>query len=1157
MMSLLVQLIPVLAFYLSLNLSCTAGLSFTKKPQTLVLASLGSDVTFRWDFTYGNVGALNNSTFVTWGKESYGYIVNKYITVTPPGNWKTNKDQVSASITSRLHWNGNFNQNESVQMFTLRNVIKSDEMKYACKVSMGRTEDMSASVNLLVRVPPKIITKPNATVDVEDGERINLECEATGDPPLSIIWKNNGKVLKRGNTSTVLQIPNVRLKDAGTYTCNATNQVGSDFHRVKIRVVRYRPQINKTASTSPFIKSWLNHNTTLHCAFYANPAAKFTWFKNGRQILNGVHSTHDGSTLTLTPKTVGDFGLYTCNASNSKGPAWYNITVEQLYPPGPPVVHKISRNVLEFNVTWKKSIKNGGSVILDFMITLLHANGSMLRRQNAIKETSLHLKHLRQNRTYIVILQARNIVGYGESKNITVTTLEADVPGPPVIKAARPGVLSLNISWYSPNEDNNIEVLDYRIKVLDGITKKSIKQYASIPTTSLIIKNLKKNSSYVVEIQGRNEVGYGKTAKISGTTLPQGPPDSPSISNLTVHGNNCSLQWTEPYNGKSPITMYTIHVWKIIVYLNGSLLWKKLKTCNTTKTLSLMLILERNQNYTVAVSAWNKYGKGSSSIKERCEIGQDPQVIRSTTVTRTTNAPTPIHTQDAEATSHEGTRGASTMASTTESEETMETSNTAVEGSPIKFDHLLLIWIAILALIVACLVFLLWKATQKIRKCRYQRKTDHLTERELGNASSISTAEEPKELTVQNQYESIEILEVHYNGGYSSEESKNVEESAPVTHHYHVPGGPSEYNHLHETSGSPRSKKSKNGRNKQRQEIGEYSHLSRGESPVKERNRPQLPNVTFLVSPRRHWEISRDRIRIESTIGRGEFGLVKMGHALDVTNDGGWSVVAIKTLKDNASESHLKDLLSELKVMRELSPHKHVVQLLACITKSEPLCVITEFATYGDLLGFLRKKRGFKDDYYNIQQLPNVRLTSRQLMTFAWQIADGMAHLSAAKIIHRDLAARNVLLGENLTCKVTDFGMARNIHERGMYQKSSEGRLPVKWTALEALEHGQYTTKSDVWSFGVLLFEIVTIGGRPYPGMDVVELVEKLRRGYRMEKPQHLDEKVYDLMLSCWSEDPEKRLTFSQLYRALKQLDGEIEDCINLTTYNGRVYENV
>ena len=126
-------------------------MSFTKKPQTLILASLGSDVTFRWDFTHNNGGVSNNSTTVIWGKESYGYIVNKYITVTSPGNWNTNKDQVPPSITSRLHWNGNFNQNESVQMFTLRNVIKSDQMKYACKVHMDHTEKQSASVELLVR----------------------------------------------------------------------------------------------------------------------------------------------------------------------------------------------------------------------------------------------------------------------------------------------------------------------------------------------------------------------------------------------------------------------------------------------------------------------------------------------------------------------------------------------------------------------------------------------------------------------------------------------------------------------------------------------------------------------------------------------------------------------------------------------------------------------------------------------------------------------------------------------------------------------------------------------------------------------------------------------------------------------------------------------
>ncbi|XP_022790268.1 uncharacterized protein LOC111329763 isoform X1 [Stylophora pistillata] len=1160
MMSSLVQLILVLAFCLSLHLSCSTGLSFTKKPPSQLLASLGSDAIFRWEFTFGDVGDLNASISVVWGNAyNYGFFRNKFITVTPPRKWEVNTKQVSSSITSRLHWSGNFNKNESLQVFTLRNVSKSDKDFFVCKVfnRWSGSELKSDLVELLVRVPPRIITKPNERVDVEDGDTVSLECDAVGDPPLSITWQNNGKVLKRGNTSIVLQIPNVRLKDGGTFTCNATNQAGFDFHRVKLRVVRYRPHINKTASTSPFTKSWLDHNSTLHCAFYANPVANLTWFKDGRQILEGVHSTHDGSTLTLTPKTLGDFGLYSCNATNKKGTTWYHITVEQLHSPGPPKVHKISPNVLELNVTWNTSIENGGSDILDFMITLLHVNGSIVKSQNAIKETSFDLKHLSQNRTYIVMLQARNIVGYGESENITVTTLVADLPGPPVIEALRAGVLSLNISWYSPIKHNSIEVFDYRIQVLDGITQKLIKQYASIPATSLVIKNLKKNSSYTIEIEGRNEVGYGEAAKFIGITLPQGPPDSPSISSPTVNGNNCSLQWLEPYDGKSPITMYTLYVWKINFSSDDSLSLKIFKTFNTTETFSAKLNLEWNQNYTVAVSAWNKYGEGSSSSRELCQIGRNPQVTTTTTIPSTANTFTTIRTQDTEAASPAGTTGASTMTSTTESEDTMETNNTAVEDNSIKFDHLLLIWIAILAVIVAGFLLLLWKATQKIRKCRYQRKTNHLKERELGNASTISSSEELKEIPVRNQYESIEILEVHYNGGYSSEESKNVEESVPVTHHYHVARGLSEYNHLHETSGSPRSKQSKNTRNKQRQEIGEYSHLSRGESLDKERNRSQLPNVSFMVPSRRHWEISRDRLRIESTIGRGEFGLVKIGYALDVTNDGGWSVVAIKTLKDNASESHLKDLLSELKVMEELSPHKHVVQLLACITKSEPLCVITEFAPYGDLLGFLRKKRGFKDDYYSIQQLPSIRLTSRQLMTFAWQIADGMAHLSAAKIIHRDLAARNVLLGENLTCKVTDFGMARNIHERGMYQKSSEGRLPVKWTALEALEHGQYTTKSDVWSFGVLVFEIVTIGGRPYPGMDAAELVEKLRRGYRIEKPQHLDEKVYDLMLSCWNEDPEKRLTFGQLYRALKQLDEEMEDCVNLTTYNGRVYENV
>ncbi|XP_078355935.1 proto-oncogene tyrosine-protein kinase receptor Ret-like, partial [Oculina patagonica] len=419
----------------------------------------------------------------------------------------------------------------------------------------------------------------------------------------------------------------------------------------------------------------------------------------------------------------------------------------------------------------------------------------------------------------------------------------------------------------------------------------------------------------------------------------------------------------------------------------------------------------------------------------------------------------------------------------------------------------------------------------------------------------------------ENEYETItEILEVHFNHGHSIEDEKGTGPGYPVTQN--VPGSTSVYDHLYEQPIGPGSKPCKNVKetsfiDKLGKENGElksglgmfsnhYSHL--GESPSGRRN--PLPETRFIVPPTPKWEISRDRLKIKRTIGHGEFGLVKKGCALNVSKLGGWIMVAVKTLKEDANESHRKDLLSELQVMKGLAPHKHVIELLACITKSEPLCVITEFAPYGDLLGFLRKKRGLKDNYYDIEHLPKRNLTSRQLMKFAWEIADGMAYLSSVKIIHRDLAARNILLGENLTCKVTDFGMARDIHGQDMYQKNSGGRLPVKWTAIEALIHGRYTTKSDVWSFGVVLFEIVTIGGCPYPGMDVLELIEKLESGYRMEKPRHLHDEVYAVMRSCWHEDPDKRLSFRQLHKALNKLDKEIQDCINLKKYDGNLYED-
>lgn len=208
-------------------------------------------------------------------------------------------------------------------------------------------------------------------------------------------------------------------------------------------------------------------------------------------------------------------------------------------------------------------------------------------------------------------------------------------------------------------------------------------------------------------------------------------------------------------------------------------------------------------------------------------------------------------------------------------------------------------------------------------------------------------------------------------------------------------------------------------------------------------------------------------------------------------------------------------------------------------------------------MGFLRKKRGVEDSYYNIDHLPRRSLDSNQLIKFASDIADGMAYLNSAKVVHRDLAARNVLLDENLTCKVTNFGLTRDIRGKDLYKKTPGGRLPVKWTAIESLLHGLYTSKSDVWSFGVVLFEIVTIGGSPYPVMESLELIDRLESGYRMEKPHHIADELYSIMLSCWIEDPNMRPSFAQLHTTLGQLATKAKDCIDLRTYKRKLYEKI
>ncbi|XP_066024475.1 fibroblast growth factor receptor 3-like isoform X3 [Pocillopora verrucosa] len=344
------------------------------------------------------------------------------------------------------------------------------------------------------------------------------------------------------------------------------------------------------------------------------------------------------------------------------------------------------------------------------------------------------------------------------------------------------------------------------------------------------------------------------------------------------------------------------------------------------------------------------------------------------------------------------------------------------------------------------------------------------------------------------------------------------------------------------------------------QSRAEYMDLKEisAERNTKEQSAHQMADYAPLHPSTRSWEVPRDHVSVEKIIGKGAFGQVAKGTAEQLRGRPGATIVAIKMLKSNAAESDKRDLMAELDTMKQLKPHPHVIKLLGCVTESEPLLVLIEYVPFGDLLGYLRKSRGLNDTYYKDPDIkPQTNLRSQQLMKFAWQIADGMSYLSSKSIIHRDLAARNVLVGESETCKVTDFGMARNVQEENIYERKTKGRLPVKWTAYEALLYGKYTTKSDVWSYGVVLYEIFTIGGSPYPRMDGRKIANLLQQGYRMPQPPHVDDKLYDIMLRCWQDDPGTRPTFFDLRNQLKAMETLHKRLINMKIYDKQLYANV
>ncbi|XP_075237846.1 fibroblast growth factor receptor 1-like [Lycorma delicatula] len=331
-----------------------------------------------------------------------------------------------------------------------------------------------------------------------------------------------------------------------------------------------------------------------------------------------------------------------------------------------------------------------------------------------------------------------------------------------------------------------------------------------------------------------------------------------------------------------------------------------------------------------------------------------------------------------------------------------------------------------------------------------------------------------------------------------------------------------------------------------------------------------------------NFEISYSRIILGKEIGKGAFGRVFLAQAEAIGNLPGFTTVAVKKLKYKATPDELEEFQAEIAMMKKVGRHPNIVNIIGCCTISQPYCMLMEYIPCGDLLQYLRQLRHqvkrplpsvssktnissssrssesssyvepdngtltsslFSSENPLLNEFPKLEyvLDPRELQSFAFQIANGMSHLESKHITHRDLAARNILVDKNKTLKISDFGLSRT----GIYVNTKHKKVPLRWLSIEAMRDSLYSSKSDVWAFGIVLWEIGTLGGFPYPTVVDYELLNYLLQGNRLEKPANCSDELYSLMIHCWSHSADARPTFQQLVT-----------CLDTSISNKRVYVN-
>lgn len=310
-------------------------------------------------------------------------------------------------------------------------------------------------------------------------------------------------------------------------------------------------------------------------------------------------------------------------------------------------------------------------------------------------------------------------------------------------------------------------------------------------------------------------------------------------------------------------------------------------------------------------------------------------------------------------------------------------------------------------------------------------------------------------------------------------------------------------------------------------------------------------------------EFPRDKLFYIKDLGQGHFGVVVQAEAVGLEAGKEKSSVAIKVMKEGASSQTRKEFFREATLMNTFD-HPNILRLLGVCISQEPFCMIFEFMELGDLNNYLRQSsygnRGSNPSLNRSGHLASGRttLSTQQLVCVAIDVAAGLDYLAQNHYVHRDLATRNCLVSRNLQVKISDFGLSQDIYTTDYFRMGDMELLPIRWMPPEAILYAKFTTQSDVWSFGIVLWEIFSFGIQPYFSMTNEEVVQHVRNGNVMNCPEGCPQEIYDLMVDCWAMDPTARPTAGAIHTGLQRWSPDLSATLQShTAEKPAEYQNV